>query len=90
MKTLLSVIVAGVVATQATAHTAHNKRPKVEAAMQENGCRMTPELADKVLKTLEIGPQTAIKMFGEMIEEGIAAFADDDETLLLLPPACKA
>jgi hypothetical protein len=39
---------------------------------------------------LGIDRPTAIKLSREMMAEGIAAFADDEETLLLLPPACKS
>jgi hypothetical protein len=31
----------------------------------------------------------SIKLSREMMAEGIVTFADDEETLLLLPPACK-
>ncbi len=85
----VGAVLASQLATQAVAHAAHKKRPELIEAMKSNGCEMTPAFASEILPVLGIDAETALEFFGKMIDEGIAAFADDDETLLLLPPACK-
>ncbi|MEO0766679.1 MAG: hypothetical protein AAFS01_12630 [Pseudomonadota bacterium] len=60
------------------------------AAMQSNGCMMTTAQANVQLPQLGIDRPTAISLSREMMAEGIVAFAADEETLLLLPPACKS
>ena len=59
-------------------------------AMQSNGCMMTTAQANVQLPQLGIDRPTAISLSREMMAEGIVAFAADEETLLLLPPACKS
>ena len=59
-------------------------------AMQSNGCMMTTAQANEQMPQLGIDRPTAIRLSREMMAEGIAAFASDEETLLLLPPACKS
>tara|TARA_R100001369_G_C3300381_1_gene165592 strand:- start:564 stop:827 length:264 start_codon:yes stop_codon:yes gene_type:complete len=59
-------------------------------AMNTNGCKMTTEQANAQLSELGIDRPTAIKLSREMMAEGIATFAADEETLLLLPPACTS
>ncbi|MEP1198545.1 hypothetical protein [Tateyamaria sp.] len=59
-------------------------------AMQANGCMMTTAQANVQMPQLGIDQPTAIRLSREMMAEGIAAFAADEETLLLLPPACKS
>lgn len=83
-------ILAFSVAGQASAHAAHGKRHDLIKAMNENGCALTPDLAKTVLPELKLDTEAAMTMIGNMIAEGIAAFASDDKTLLLLQPECKA
>lgn len=77
-------------AAQASAHAAHGKRHDVVKVMQDNGCRMSPDLTQVMLAKLKIEPDDAVTMIGNLIAEGIVAFDTDDKTLLLLPPECKA
>ncbi|MEM6760523.1 MAG: hypothetical protein AAF601_13690 [Pseudomonadota bacterium] len=58
-------------------------------AMQQNGCMMTTAQANVQMPALGIDRPTAIRLSREMMAEGIVTFASDQETLLLLPPACK-
>lgn len=71
------------------AMAADNKAALIEA-MNDNGCQMTTKQANTQLPALGIDRPTAIALSREMMAEGIATFADDEETLLLLPPACKS
>ena len=57
-------------------------------AMQANGCMMTTAQANVQMPQLGIDRPTAVRLSREMMAEGIAGFASDEETLLLLPPAC--
>ncbi|WP_415920893.1 hypothetical protein [Tateyamaria sp. SN6-1] len=59
-------------------------------AMQANGCMITTAQANVQMPQLGIDRPTAIRLSREMMAEGIATFAADEETLLLLPPACKS
>ncbi|KIN64685.1 hypothetical protein Z946_3577 [Sulfitobacter noctilucicola] len=59
-------------------------------AMNDNECKMTTEQANVIMPELGIDRPTAIRLSREMMAEGVATFADDEETLLLLPPACKS
>ncbi|MEL7165700.1 MAG: hypothetical protein AAFY52_00195 [Pseudomonadota bacterium] len=58
-------------------------------AMQDNGCMMTTAQANVQMPALGIDRPAAIRLSRELMAEGIATFAADEETLLLLPPACK-
>jgi len=69
---------------------AADKKAALIDAMNENGCQMTTSQANKQVPALGIDRPTAIALSREMMAEGIATFADDEETLLLLPPACKS
>ncbi|MEO9573927.1 MAG: hypothetical protein ABJ263_14515 [Tateyamaria sp.] len=71
------------------AHADAQKDALIEA-MQANGCMMTTAQANVQMPQLGIDQPTAIRLSREMMAEGIAAFAADEETLLLLPPACKS
>ncbi len=74
-----------------TAAMAENdQKAQLIDAMNENGCQMTTAQANVVMPKLGIDRPTAIRLSREMMAEGIATFADDEETLLLLPPACKS
>lgn len=76
--------------TQANAHAAHGMRHDVIKVMQENGCKMSPDLTQATLAKMKIEPEDAVTMIGNLIAEGIVVFGSDDKTLLLLPPECKA
>lgn len=69
---------------------ADDKKAALIEAMNKNGCKMTTPQADVQMPQLGIDRPTAIKLSREMMAEGIATFAADEETLLLLPPACKS
>ncbi|MFL4470832.1 hypothetical protein ACERZ8_13415 [Tateyamaria armeniaca] len=69
---------------------ADTQKDALIAAMQANGCMMTTAQANVQMPQLGIDRPTAIRLSREMMAEGIAAFASDEETLLLLPPACKS
>lgn len=58
-------------------------------AMQANGCKMTSAQASVQMPKMGLDRAQSIKLSREMMAEGIVTFADDEETLLLLPPACK-
>lgn len=80
----------GVVAFLATAAVAADeKKAALIETMQQSGCEMTTAQAGIQMPDLGIDRATAIKFSREMMAEGIVAFADDEETLLLLPLACK-
>ncbi|WP_299687201.1 hypothetical protein [uncultured Tateyamaria sp.] len=74
----------------ATAVHADDAKAALIEAMQKNGCMMTTAQANKQMPELGIDRPTAIRLSREMMAEGIATFASDEETLLLLPPACKS
>ena len=76
------------VASVAVADMASKKAALIEA-MNENGCMMTTAQGNIQMPELGISRPEAIKLSREMMAEGIAKFATDEETLLLLPPACK-
>ncbi|MEQ6248352.1 hypothetical protein ABMC89_05630 [Sulfitobacter sp. HNIBRBA3233] len=67
-----------------------DKKAALIEAMNKNGCQMTTEQADVQMPQLGIDRATAITLSREMMAEGIATFAADEETLLLLPPACTS
>ncbi|WP_299023796.1 hypothetical protein [uncultured Sulfitobacter sp.] len=69
---------------------ASDKKAALIEAMNANGCMMTSAQAEVQMPALEIDRATAIALSREMMAEGIAKFAADEETLLLLPPACKS
>lgn len=74
----------------ATVAVASDKRAAMIDAMNGNGCTMTSAQADVQMPALGIDRATAIALSREMMAAGIAKFADDEETLLLLHPACKS
>lgn len=76
------------VANIAFASTA-DKKAALIATLNENGCKMTTAQSNVQIPKLGISRTEAIKLSREMMAEGIAKFAADQETLLLLPPACK-
>lgn len=90
MKKLNFVVLACLLGTQLHAHAGHGKRHAVIEVMQASGCRMDPALTQATLDALAIYADAAVTMIGNLIAEGIVAFASDDKTLLLLPPECKA
>ncbi|WP_298857326.1 hypothetical protein [uncultured Sulfitobacter sp.] len=89
MKCLSAVLASFLFVTQAHAHAAHGKRHDVIKVMQENGCKISPELTQATLTKFKIETDDAVTMIGNLIAEGIVVFASDDKTLLLLPPECK-
>lgn len=74
----------------ASGAAASDKKAALIDAMNANGCQMTTAQANVQMPKLKIDRQTAIALSREMMAEGIAKFAADEETLLLLPPACKS
>lgn len=90
MRMIATTLACVLCVSQAHAHAAHGKRHDVIKVMQENGCKMSPELTHATLAELQIGPNDAVTMIGNLIAEGIIVFDTDDKTLLLLPPECKA
>jgi hypothetical protein len=74
----------------ATMASAADKKAALIEAMNANGCMMTTAQANEQMPALEIDRATAIALSREMMADGIAKFAEDEETLLLLPPACKS
>ncbi|QUJ75052.1 hypothetical protein KDD17_08325 [Sulfitobacter albidus] len=81
-------IVCVLVATAAGADA--DKKAALIDAMNAEGCKMTTSRANEVMPELGIDRATAIRLSREMMAEGIATFAEDEETLLLLPPACTS
>lgn len=73
-----------------TMASAADKKAALIEAMNANGCMMTTAQANEQMPALEIDRATAIALSREMMADGIAKFAEDEETLLLLPPACKS
>ena len=90
MKIALAIVTMIVGASQANAHAAHGKRHDVIEVMQNNGCKMSPDVTQAMLAKLKIEQDDAVTMIGNLIAEGIVTFDTDDKTLLLLPPECKA
>lgn len=90
MKIPVAIVLCVLCVTQANAHAAHGKRHDVIEVMQNNGCKISPEVTQATLAKLKIKPDDAVTMIGNLIAEGIIAFDTDDKTLLLLPPECKA
>jgi hypothetical protein len=79
-----------IVMMSATAVAASDKKAELIDVMNANGCMMTTAQANEQMPQLGIDRATAIALSREMMADGIAKFADDEETLLLLPPACKS
>ncbi|MEP5630495.1 MAG: hypothetical protein ABJP79_01285 [Tateyamaria sp.] len=73
----------------ASAFADDQKKALIET-MNANDCQMTSAQADAQMPELGIDRPSAIRLSREMMAEGIAAFAADEETLLLLPPACTS
>tara|TARA_R110000787_G_scaffold157008_9_gene270951 strand:- start:1611 stop:1868 length:258 start_codon:yes stop_codon:yes gene_type:complete len=73
-----------------TMAAASDQKTALIEQMNRNGCKMTTEQANVQMPELGIDRPTAIKLSREMMAEGIATFAADEETLLLLPPACTS
>ncbi len=69
---------------------ADDQKSALIKAMNANGCMMTTAQANVQMPQLGIDRPTAIRLSREMMAEGIATFASDEETLLLLPPACTS
>lgn len=65
------------------------KKDALIEAMNQNGCQMTTAQANITMPALGISRPEAIRMSREMMAAGIATFGADQETLILLPPACK-
>ncbi|MEN0042038.1 MAG: hypothetical protein AAF764_12005 [Pseudomonadota bacterium] len=82
------ILALGIMLTGTTA-LADTQKAALIAAMQANGCMMTTAQANAQMPKLGIDRATAIRLSRQMMAEGIATFASDEETLLLLPPACK-
>ncbi|WP_134643153.1 hypothetical protein [Pseudaestuariivita atlantica] len=74
-------------ATAASPQTAAQKDALI-AAMNDSDCTLTTAEANVVMPKLGISRPAAIALSRQMMAEGIAAFASDEETLVLLPPAC--
>ncbi|KEJ89654.1 hypothetical protein [Sulfitobacter donghicola] len=83
-------IAAFIFVMSASAAFAADKKAELIEAMNANGCKMTTAQANEQMPKLGIDRATAIALSREMMADGIAKFADDEETLLLLPPACKS
>lgn len=79
-----------IVMMSATAVAASDKKAELIDVMNANGCMMTTAQANKQMPQLGIDRATAIALSREMMADGLAKFADDEETLLLLPPACTS
>ena len=92
MRSVAACLVGILCVTQAHAHAhaAHAQQHDVIKVMQENGCKMSPQLTQATLANLKIETDDAVTMIGNLIAEGIVVFANDDKTLLLLPPEWKA
>jgi len=58
------------------------------AAMNESDCTLTTAEANEVMPRLGISRPEAIALSRQMMRDGVVTFADDEETLVLLPPAC--
>ncbi|MEQ6203661.1 hypothetical protein ABMC88_11460 [Sulfitobacter sp. HNIBRBA2951] len=74
----------------ASGAAASDQKAALIDAMNANGCQMTTAQANVQMPKLKIDREAAIALSREMMAEGIAKFAADEETLLLLPPACKS
>lgn len=83
-------LITAVLVLSSTTAWADDKKAALIEAKNKNGCMMTTPQADVQMPQLGIDRPTAIKLSREMMAEGIATFAADEETLLLLPPACKS
>lgn len=83
-----TVLTLSAMATMVLADMASKKAALIEA-MNKNGCMMTTAQGNVQMPQMGITRPEAIKLSREMMVEGIAQFAADEETLLLLPPACK-
>ena len=66
-----------------------DKKAALIEEMNRYDCQMTTPQADISMPQLGITRSEAIALGALMRGEGIAKFASDEETLLLLPPACK-
>lgn len=58
------------------------------AAMNESDCNLTTAEANEVMPRLGISRPEAIALSRKLMQDGVVTFADDEETLVLLPPAC--
>ncbi|KIN61411.1 hypothetical protein Z945_2403 [Sulfitobacter noctilucae] len=90
MRLAVSLIPLAMTGGQAAAHAAHGHQHALVEIMQNNDCQMTNAIAGRELPKHKISPDAARMALADMIAEGVVAFADDDKTLMLLPPACKA
>lgn len=63
-------------------------RDALIAAMNDSDCTLTTAEASEVLPALGISRPQAIALSRQLFQDGLAKFADDEETLVLLPPAC--
>ena len=73
----------------AAANELEAKKAALIAEMNKYDCQMTTPQADISMPQLGITRPEAIAIAALMRGEGIAKFGDDEETLILLPPACK-
>jgi len=90
MRNVLPLLAASVLALTGAAGAADlsAKKAMLIKAMNGNGCMMTTAQGNVQMPQMGISRPEAIAISRQMMAEGIATFAADEETLLLLPPAC--
>lgn len=81
------ILLALLTASAASAQTPAQKDALI-AAMNDSDCTLTTAEASQVMPRLGISRTAAIALSRQMMAEGIATFGSDEETLVLLPPAC--
>ncbi len=82
-----ALCLAALIAAPAAAQTPAQKDALI-AAMNDSDCTLTTAEAGAVMPQLGISRAAAIALSRQMMAEGIATFGSDEETLVLLPPAC--
>ena len=90
MRGLVALSAAICIASQGVAaNSLEEKQAALIAEMNKYDCQMTTPQANISMPELGITRPEAIALGAVMRGEGIAKVADDEETLILLPPACK-
>lgn len=82
------VLTLALIATPVFAEDLSAKKAALIEQMNANGCMMTTPQGNEQMPKMGITRPQAIAISRQMMAEGIATFASDQETLLLLPPAC--
>ena len=83
-------VVFGLAAQGVAANELETKKAALIAEMNKYDCQMTTPQADISMPQLGITRPEAVALANIMQGEGIAKFGSDEETLVLLPPACKS